>query len=196
MRDCRTRVGELTFYSGIDDLSGASQEKKIRWFRERFKKVISRPLREVQRLGPRNPAIWDLNLIVVTVICSAVEALGSFYSPGVKDETAFDNFATEFMDPIYREKSPATGMTYARILYGQFRCGLAHGFTIEGHEVTTRPGKYLTDDDGYVSIDLWTLFQDMERASRKYLERVETDKGIRADFVRRFDKLFVTPYEK
>lgn len=103
---------------------------------------------------------------------------------------------TAFMDPIYKKKSPATGMTYAKVLYGQFRCGLAHGFTIEGHEVATRPGKYLTDDKGYVSIDLWTFFQDMERAKEKYLEQVETDKGTRAEFIKRFDKLFVAPYKR
>lgn len=84
MHDHRTRVGELTYYSGLDDLSGATPEKKIRWFRERFKKVVGRPLREVRRLGPKNQAIWDLNLIVVTVICSAIEALGSFIRPALR----------------------------------------------------------------------------------------------------------------
>ena len=193
MRDGRTRAGELTYYSGLDDLSAASIEQKIRWFRGRFRKVVSRPLREVQRLGPRNQAIWDLNLGVVTIICSAIEALGSFYSPGVKDEKAFDAFVKAFMDPIYQLKS-AGGETYAKILYGYFRCGLAHGLTIEGHEVATRPGKYITDDRGYVSIDLWSLFRDMERARDRYIEEVETNRDTRARFISRFDKLFVTPY--
>jgi hypothetical protein len=195
MRDNRTRIGELTYYSGLDDLSKADAPKKIAWFRGRFKKVIVRPLMAVKRIGVHDQAIWDLNLGVVTIICSAIEALGSFYSPGAKDKAAFNEFVTAFMEPVYQGKS-ASGMTYAEILYGQFRCGMAHGFTIEGHEVATRPGNYIVDDDGYVSIDLWTLFDDMRRAFDRFINEVERNKRTRARFIERFDKVFINPYKK
>lgn len=195
MRDNRVRIGELTYYSGLDDLSKASVPTKIAWFRHRFRKVVVRPLMAVKRIGLRDEAIWDLNLGVVTIICSAIEALGSFYSPSVKDKKAFNDFVTAFMDPIYQQKS-ANGSTFADILYGQFRCGMAHGFTIEGHEVATRPGQYVVDDDGYVSIDLWSLFNDMRRAFDRFISKVESDKSVRARFIARFDKMFVTPYKK
>jgi hypothetical protein len=194
MRDNRVRAGEPTFYSGLDDLSAASVPEKIAWLRARFDKVVSRPLGEVRRIGADNQAIWDLNLGVVTIICSAIEALGSFYSPGVRDETAFDNFVIAFMNPIYQQQSPSGRRTYAKILYAQFRCGLAHGLSIEGHEVTTRPGTYVVDEKGYVSIDLWTLFDDMEGARTRYLTQVESDNDTRDRFIRRFDELFVKPY--
>lgn len=118
MRDFRIRVGERTYYSGLDDLSKASDDERIRWFNNRFRKVIVRPLEAVKRIGPDVPAIWDLNLGVVTIICSAIEALGSFYTPGERDKIAFDRFVTKFMNPIYQQRSPATGRTYAEILYG------------------------------------------------------------------------------
>jgi len=172
MRDNRVRAGQFTYYSGLDNLSGVSDAGKIAWFAGRVEKVINRPLREVRALGQTNEAIWDLNLGVVTIICSAIEALGSFYSPDAKDRDAFIRFVTDFMDPVYRRTAANSSNSYAEILYGQFRCGLAHGFSIEGHEVATRPGTYILDQNGYVSIDLWGLFDDMERASSSYLAKV------------------------
>jgi hypothetical protein len=194
MRDNRVRTGQLTFYAGLDDLSGFSDAQKIAWFRVRLEKVVFRPLREVRALGPTNDAIWDLNLGVVTIICSAVEAMGSFYSPGIRDQDAFIRWVTDFMDPIYRQASAASGRSYADILYGQFRCGLAHGLSIEGHEIATRPGTYLLDQNGYVSIDLWTLFEDAVTASERYLATVEADTSMQKEFIKRFDQIFVKPY--
>jgi hypothetical protein len=194
MRDNRIAAGERTYYSGLDDVSSMSPTEKLDWFEERFKKVVSRPLREVRRLGPSNQAIWDLNLGAVTIICSAIEALGSFFRPGVKDEVAFPDFVTEFMNPKYREQSQDRGRTYAEILYGQFRCGLAHGFSIEGHEVATRPDEYIVDEGGYVSIDLWTLFEDLERGFETFVSRVRSDAEVQSNFERRFDQIFVHPY--
>ena len=73
MRDNRVRAGQLTYYSGLDNLSGISDADKIAWFRGRLDKVVQRPLREVRALGQVNEAIWDLNLGVVTIICSAID---------------------------------------------------------------------------------------------------------------------------
>src|SRR5438309_8773742 len=100
MRDNRVRAGQFTYYSGLDNLSGISDADKITWFRGKLEKVVNRPLREVRTLGPTNEAVWDLNLGVVTIICSAIEALGSFYSPGAKDQDAFIRFVSDFMDPF------------------------------------------------------------------------------------------------
>ncbi|SRR6266496_1589056 len=194
MRDNRVRAGQFTYYSGLDNPSGISDADKIAWFRGRLEKVVHRPLREVRALGATNEAIWDLNLGVVTIICSVIEALGSFYSPDVKDHDAFIRFVTDFMDPVYGQTSAKSGRSYAEILYGQFRCGLAHGLSIEGHEVATRPATYILDQNGYVSIDLWNLFDDVERASNEYLVRLESDTSTRADFLKRFDRIFVHPY--
>jgi hypothetical protein len=124
MRDNRIAAGEYTYYSGLDDVSSMSTIQKLEWLEQRFRKVIGLPLQEVRNLGPSNQAIWDLNLGVVTIICSAIEALGSFYRPGVKDEVAFQEFVADFMNPKYRERSTDRGRTFAEILYGQFRCGL------------------------------------------------------------------------
>ena len=196
MRDKRVHISGLTFYSGLDDLSKMAPDEKIDWLRRRLNKVVIRPLLEVKRIGRDNQAVWDLNLGVVTMICAAIEALGSFYQPNKKDEKAFREFVHEFMDAEYRKalSGSAKQKTYADVLYGQFRCGLAHGLTIEGHEVTTRPSRYLRDDSGYVSIDLWSLFEDMRRSIDKYLTRVHTHKTTQARFLQRFNRLFVEPY--
>ena len=102
MRDNRTRIGELTYYSGLDNLSSADAQAKIEWFRGRFRKVIVRPLLAVKRIGVKDQAIWDLNLGVVTIVCSAIEALGSFYSPeGNKTTRArfIERFDKVFVSP-------------------------------------------------------------------------------------------------
>ena len=194
MEHTRIRIGDFTYYSGLDHLAGASEDETVAWFRKRFEKVVARPLREVRSLGRDNEAIWDLNLCVVTIICCAIEALGSFYQPNARDSVAFSHFVRAFMDPKHRERAAADGRTYAKILYGQFRCGLAHGFSIEGHEVATRPDEYIVEDHGSVSIDLWTLFEDLERAFDRYLARVDSHKRVRQKFLERFDELFVDPY--
>jgi hypothetical protein len=194
MRDNRIAAGTHTYYSGLDDVSSMSVGDKLAWFEGRFEKIVSRPLREVRQLGPSNEALWDLNLGVVTIICSAIEALGSFFQPGVNDAVAFRAFVIEFMNPKYREQSQDRSRTYAEILYGQFRCGLAHGFSIEGHEIATRPSEYIFDDGGYISIDLWTLLEDLEQAFREYVSRVRSDPAVQSDFERRFNEIFVQPY--
>ena len=196
MRNHRVGVGGLTFYSDIDDLNSMSPKEKVDWLRQRFEKVVIEPLREVERLGRHNPAIWVLNLGVVTIICAAIEALGSFYETDKKDREAFPDFVHKFMHSQYRRHVTGSKKTYGHVLYEQFRCGLAHGLTIEGHEIATRPRQYLHDDSGCVSIDLWSLFEDMRRAFARYLTKVHTDKAIRACFLRRFDKLVIQPYPK
>jgi hypothetical protein len=196
MKDNRTRVGELTYYSGLDDLSSMSESEKIAWFKGRFEKVVVRPLRAVKAIGVDNPDIWDLNLGVVTIICCAIEAVGSFYAPEQNDRIAFDRFVCEFMDPAFRKKPAGRTRTYAQILYDQFRSGLAHGFSIVGHEVATRPAEYIVDDNGYVSLDLWTLFEDMENGFGRCLDVVASVEETKANFLKRFDDLFVRPYSR
>ena len=196
MRDNYTRVdSEPTYYSGLDDVSGKSPEEKVRWFEGRFSKIVVGPLEEVRKLGKENQRIWDLNLGVVTIICSAIEALSTFYARRVYgDQAKFERFVEEFMDPTYKQVSPENGVKYSTILYGKFRCGLAHGMSIEGHEVATRPAKYVYDNRGYVSIDLWSLFDDLRRAFGAYLARISTDEDVKRDFLARFDELFERPY--
>lgn len=196
MRDNRARIGELTYYSGLDDLASMSAEQKIAWFNGRFEKVVVRPLRAVKSIGRDNPDIWDLNLGVVTIICCAIEALGGFYAPNKKDRVAFDQFVCDFMNAKFRETPAGQKRRYAQILYDQFRSGLAHGFSIVGHEIATRPTEYVVDDNGYVSIDLWTLFEDMEAGCHRYLDVVRSDDDSRANFLKQFDSLFIRPYAK
>jgi hypothetical protein len=83
MRDNRALIsGQPTYYSGLDDLSAKSDGEKVDWFLGRFAKIIIGPLREVRALGPANERIRDLNLGVVTIICSAIEALGCGFGAG------------------------------------------------------------------------------------------------------------------
>ena len=100
------------------------------------------------------------------------------------------------MNPVFREIAAGRNRTYAAILYDQFRSGLAHGFSIVGHEVATRPAEYVVDDRGYVSIDLWTLFEDLESAGARFFEALGSNAEVRARFLERFDDVFVRPYSK
>jgi len=77
---------------------------------------------------------------------------------------------------------PGSKKTHGHALYEQFRCGLAHGLTIEGREITTRPSRYIHDNSGHESIDLWSLSEEMRRALDRYVTKVHTDKGTQHAF--------------
>jgi hypothetical protein len=196
MRDKYAKIGsDLTYYAGIDDLKNNTEEENVDWFEKRFLKTIVDPLEEVRKIGKKNTKIWDLNLGVVTLICCAIEALSNFHAPQVKTNKAkFVGFVEEFMYSNYRKESGSSGKKYSEILYEKYRCGLAHGLTIEGHEVATRPKEYLKDINGYVSIDLWTLFKDLKNAFHKYLKVVRRDNRVRSKFILRFNEIFIRPY--
>lgn len=198
MKDGRIKSNSWSFYAGpgMDDLSGLTPVDKSRWLRGRFEKVVVKPLRAIKRIGAKDEAVWDLNLGVVSIICSAIEALGSFYRPDLTDHESFREFVYDFMAPEYQQAVPGLTRTIGDVLYGDFRCGLSHGFTIEGHEIATRPSRYIKATSGYVSIDLWSLFDDLCRAFGRYITAVGTDPDTRARFLVRFDRLFVLPYSQ
>lgn len=204
MRERYAEIGsEPTYYSGIDELENKTIDEKISWLEGRFNKTVFVPLEEVRRMGRENNKIWDLNIGVVTLICCAIEALGSFCNPqpdsnelgrNSEDRYRFVRFVEEYMDKRYREVTSGDEKL-SEILYGKFRCGLAHGLTIEGHEVADRPREYITNKNGYISIDLWTLFKDFKQAFKIYIEKTKTDEKLKEKFESRFNDIFIKPYE-
>ena len=134
----------------IDKLVQLDYAGRVNWLEHRFELVFLTPFSKLVGLDGQDCYVW---LCVVSLLCTAVEALADFEftGSGIQRFSAFTEkyFGNEFKsaklhldDPRPDKGQIAT--TPAQHLYKYFRCGLAHSFCIEW-------GGILHREDGAVS---------------------------------------------
>src|SRR5258708_7735291 len=120
-----------TYYWDYDRLGLlANPDTWTEWLRERFEHHVLFGLREIVKAMQRRREIgWVL--IYGHSLFGAVEALSSFAFRNRFDRDDFIAFCDEYFLP-----KPPPWPDLSKVLYENFRCGLAHGFGIEKGGIT------------------------------------------------------------
>lgn len=184
----------LAFYRYSEELEKLrTDEEKISWFDGRVNQVLIKPIDELRHIWKANKNIQCLNLGIMTLLCSGIEALGNFYLQTGESGKKFRKFVEHYMTLEFREKD-LSGKKYSTHLWDHFRCGLAHGFTIERGGILEDTDRYIRfDDTRGLGIDLWYFFDDFKRAFKKYISELRSSKEnsfIRKNFLSKFNELF------
>lgn len=114
-------------------LGNLSKSQELRYFNRRVKRTVLRPLRRMCRDDRRGWKFESPLLCFGTCICCAIEALGKFQTGRLgsgKSGSNFKSFVRVYMDAAWHTGQFA-GRPYVEHLWGSFRNGLAHGFTIK-----------------------------------------------------------------
>ena len=184
----------VAFYRYSDVLSKLKTDgEKISWIEGRVKQVLIDPLEELRKVWQKNEEIQCLNLGVMTLLCCGIEALSNFYLQKGESGKKFKKFVENYMNAEFRRKDPS-GKKYSSFLWDDFRCGLAHGFSIEKGGILEGTNRYVRfDDKKGLGIDLWFFFEDFKHAFTTFINDVRKaskDSILRNNFLARFDILF------
>lgn len=182
------------FYRYSTTLAQLSTDReKILWLKGRINQVLIEPVEMMKRHWAEDTAIRCLNLGVMTLLCSGIEALSNFYTDVGDGGKRFRRFVERYMNTEFKSVDPY-GKKYSSYLWDYFRCGLAHGFTIERGGILEYTDKYFRyDQTRGLGIDLWMFFEDFKRAFHQYIEDVKkTPKNspLRTHFRNRFFALY------
>lgn len=190
------------------NLRGLSYAGRVQWLKYRFELVFLTPFRELVRLEDADRYVW---LCVVSLLCSAIEALASFeFQPGQRRPfVAFVEkyFSAAFTQSTLRLHDPRptgwTARTPAEHLYKYFRSGLAHSFCIEWggilHREDGAPDYLFEAKTGHglrrsLGVIPRELVADFETAVERFFQVLATPRrthiAIQA-FTRRFEVVFL-----
>jgi len=159
-------------------LPSLTDNQRIDYFEKRLNIVLLVPLehmyRDLMKKGNRRSSPL---LCFSTCICCAIEALGKFSTGKTGSNgagTRFQAFVEGYMDPTFSTKT-LNGKPYVKLLWTDFRNGLAHGFTIKqgGFEHCS---SYFQEKplDGFkkLEIDPTHFFEDFKKAISQYLKQL------------------------
>jgi hypothetical protein len=200
---------QFTGFAGHDvgKLVNLDYAGRVEWLKYRFGLVFLTPFRKFVELDSGDCYVW---LCVVSLLCTAVEALAEFEFDG-NGMRRFSQFVEKYFsrdfvaggltldDPRPTENGRAT--TPAEHLYKYFRCGLAHSLCIEWggllHREDNAPS-YLflrTPVEGQKSLGIVPreLVTDFLGAIKKFFEAAESWNGTpQAErFSQRFARVFL-----
>jgi hypothetical protein len=168
---------------------------KIQYLKARVDLIVLNPC----KLANRTALQSNLGLILVTGICAAISAAGTFLkgqrAPRGSDEKYFSDFVTNYMAPILqRRQRVGVSQTWVKWLYRDLRCGLSHNFTVETGGIEYQVPKYIVVRRRHgPEINPRHLLRDFEQGFCKYLKDVASDgpgKGLGRLFENRFDQIF------
>ncbi|MBI5059363.1 hypothetical protein HZB60_06235 [candidate division KSB1 bacterium] len=155
-------------------LHDLNKEQEILYFEKRLKMILLIPANEMYKSIMRKRKNSSAVLCFGTCICCAIEALGKFHTGVLERNNGWKNFESwikSYMDKGYFQKH--NNDTYARILWDDFRNGLAHGFTIKngGFEEDVKYFK-LKSINGIMQleIDPKHFYEDFRSGVDKYID--------------------------
>jgi hypothetical protein len=167
----------------MENLVKLDYSGRVKWLKYRFGLVFLTPFRKFVQLDSADCYVW---LCVVSLLCTAVEALADFEFDGSGVER-FARFVETYFSPDFsagalslddpKPNRGALATTPAQHLYKYFRCGLAHSFCIEW-------GGVLHREDGAPNY----LFERNPVGAQKSLGIVPRE--LVADFLAAVEKFF------
>jgi len=183
-----------------------TDDGKIKWLELRMRMIFLRPL---EVLFDRNSSAFHelespsqdgsprtITLMAVSLLMNGIEALGSFLTnlKSMKKEN-FCAFMDQFMpDWTCQISSPQHGkqpVSLSKILWDDYRNGLAHSFAIGGAGVDAVQGKDKFKIDGNtLQIDIWKFFSDFKLAVDKMFSDVSASGTSRSHFLSRFADVY------
>ncbi len=185
-------------------LQQLTEDGKITWLEARMKMIFLEPISSLFDksskasidLGtPQNGIPRTGTLISVSVLMNGIEALGSFITNNGSKKDNFFAFVNKYLPAWAIEvNSPQRGnqkIALTKILWKEYRNGLAHSFAIGGAGVDTVQGidKYKIDGNT-LQIDIWKFFNDFKMGVTQMLDDFRTDKKSRKQFMKRFKEVY------
>lgn len=188
-------LGLAYFWVDKSVLKTLNFNDKLTYLKERAKLIFLDSLREILYLeGNGGLAKYHL-LNMTSVICLAIEGLGHFLTGTDQSWESFKLFVSNFMHQEF-QRFFYDGRTYSRMLWDDFRNGLAHGFYIKkGGIERNKPWYFRIDDKIGLQINFDELFLDFENAFEKFFRRLQSD-GENSQFGDSFKKRFEALLEK
>jgi hypothetical protein len=173
-------------------LSQLTYKQKIIWLRRRLNLTLIKPLKYVYR-GVSRSSQQSALLILATIICCAIEAMGKFYIGGRGDNhSRFNGFLRGFMHSDFMSHS-IQGMKYGDILWYYFRNGLAHGFAICHGGFEYQDSYFSVKINGLketLLIDPKNFLDDFLNGVKKYLDALHKSSPTKDKVARDFEKVF------
>ena len=160
--------------------------------------VLLSPLRELFRSMEKHKRNSSTVLCFGTCICCAIEALGKFYTGRLNRGNSWDNFEkwiAKYMDKDFSKTF--NGVQYKKLLWDDFRNGLAHGFTIKNGGYDFQINYFEVKSVGGVNqleIDPKLFYQDFLAAFNSYisdLERASISDSLYLKFDHAFKGIFI-----
>ena len=134
-------------YTDKSVLRALNFKDEVTFLKERAKLVFLDSIEEIFYFDRERASSKFHLLNATTIICCAIEGLGHYLTGTDDSFGSFKTFVEEFMDPSFQKTLIVDGeeVTYSRIVWQDFRNGLAHGFYIKRGGIERGKGDFSFD---------------------------------------------------
>ena len=127
-------------------------------------------------------------------ICCSIEAFGKFYTGNTKSGYSrknFETFISSYMNGDFYEKK-LNKKYYGKILWDDFRNGIAHGFTIKSGGFEHNYNEYFRiEKTNSLLIDPAKFYDDFKKAVNLFCEDLNSDDSKYKTFEKVFEEVFI-----
>jgi hypothetical protein len=180
-------------------LAQAPTPDRIDWFEYRVNLVVIKPLAHILDTQVTADPDSSALLIAGVSLCSGIEATGKFIT-GMADargrpipnNVRFKRFVTDYMSPDL-DRLHLGKRSYAKVIWDDFRNGLAHGFAVRGGGFNgNRGGPYFgVNPDGSLSVNPAEFFDDFVQGFARYIADLRAGTPRVAMFKDTFESVFI-----
>ncbi len=191
--------GSLTYLFGVDPIHLLSDSEKVDYLEKRIERLLLVPARNAREAATGGkdlrPTI-DSNLCLMTVLCCGIEALGHYLAgrvpkpercPTCEHHLDPEKGAADFA--AFVERYMPSYAPIAKLLYGDYRSALAHGFAIRSGGLTeglSVPFETPKDKTLPHRIDFWRFVSELDEGVKQYFRDVRIDPDLTRKFLQRW----------
>ena len=155
--------------------------------------VLFSPLHELFKSMEKRKRNSSTVLCFGTCVCCAIEALGKFYTGRLGRGNSWDNFEKWIANYMSKDFSKTfNGIQYKKLLWDDFRNGLAHGFAIKNGGYDFQTNYFEVKPIGGVNqleIDPKQFYEDFISGFNSYITDLE-NASIADSIYLKFDHAF------